>query len=82
MDGGSACGEKDVIRAVARHIALKLRLGRLEARRREAFSAYCKLGKASVFEKSDRLERLIAQQLAELKRLDAQIAELRRKLKR
>ena len=42
MDGGSAWGEKNVIRAVARHIALKLRPGRLEARR-DAFSAYCKL---------------------------------------
>lgn len=74
--------ENNVIGAVVRHIALRLRLRRHEARRREAFSEYCKLGKASIAEKSERLERLIAEQLGELRLLDAQIEELEGKSKR
>jgi hypothetical protein len=57
--------------------SLRLRLRRVVARRNQAVIKYRRLAKASVAEKGDAFERFIARQLAEIARLEAEIAELR-----
>ena len=52
---------------------------RIVIRRNVAVIRYRKLAKARVAETSDRLKRLVAEHLAEIARLDAQIAELQAK---
>ncbi len=57
-------------------IALRLRLRRLVGLRNKAVVQYRNLGKASVVENSERLERRIKEQLAEIRRLDREIEDI------
>jgi len=69
-------GDADVSTPMMLPIALRLQLKRLVARRNKAVVRHCKLTKPSGAKMSGHLEQLIFEQLGEIDRLNAQIAEV------
>ena len=69
-------GDADVSTPMMLPIALRLQLKRLVGRRNTAVVRHRKLTKPSGAKKSDQLEQLISEQLGEIDRFNAQIAEV------